>query len=300
MMRYLYILFFLITIPNLNGKTTYPGLNTFTSSVDLSLGGSGFLYGSSLSTKVNPAITYKNKKISTSLIRYPAQITSENIGIEFPLKKGSGSLSIFHITYGAFQGYDEVAEKTSKYISQDLSIRGSYSKSLKKVPIYFGLSTRLFRSSLNKMNNYFIDISFGSILLLNKNNFKLGCSIHHIGKQIYTDSNIDNSVQLVFSTSKKLNYLPLQVYIDYSKKEKVINDEIFIGGRLSANKKIKINFGTSIRKLTQNLEQSLTRSILGNTGFGFSYKLSTVVINYGSFFYSNGVLIHSLGVGVPF
>ena len=299
-MIYLYIISFIIMIPNLNGKTTYPGLSTFTSSVDLSLGGSGFLFGSSLSTKVNPAITYKNKKISTSLIRYPAQITSENIGIEFPIRKGSGSVSIFHITYGTFQGYNEVAEKTSKYISQDLSIRGSYSKSAKKLPIRFGLSTRIFRASLKKMNNYFIDISFGSILILDKSNLKLGFSIHHIGKQIYNDSNVDNSVQSVFSTSKKLNYLPVEVFIDYSKKEKSIKDEFFIGGILSANENIKINFGTSTRKLTQNLEQSLARTIMGNTGFGFSYKLNTVVINYGSFMYSNGVLIHSLGVGIPF
>ena len=298
-MKHLYFLIFL-TIPILNGETTYPGLNSFTSSVELSLAGSGFLYASSISTKLNPAVKHKKKIISTSLISYPAQITSENIGIEFPLKKGSGSLSVFHITYGDFQGYNEIAEKTFKYSSQDLSIRGSYSRLAKKTPIRYGFSTQLFKSSLSKENNYFIEVSFGSILILDKNNFKLGFSIHHFGKQIYNDSNIDNSAQLVFSTSKKLNYLPAEIFIDYSKKGKSVKDEIFIGGRLSPNKKIKINFGTSKRKFTQNLEQTLTKSILGDTGFGFSFEFNNVVINYGSFIYNNGVLIHSLGAEIPF
>lgn len=298
-MSYIYFLFLLIMIPNLNGKTAYPGFNIFTSSVDLSLGGSGFLIGSSISTKLNPGIKHENKIISTSLIRYPAQITSENIGIGIPLKEGSAALSIFHITYGVFQGYNELAEKTSKYISQDLSIRVSYSKSFKKLPVQYGLGTQLFRSSLNGINNYFVDISFGSILKLDKNNTKLGCSIHHIGNHIYNDSGIESSIQLVFSISKNLNYLPVEVFIDYIKKGKRKNDEFFIGGRLSANKKLKINFGTSTRKLTQNLEQSLSQSILGDTGFGFSYTINTVVINYGSFIYNNGFLIHSLGIEIP-
>ena len=69
---------------------------------------------------------------------------------------------------------------------------------------------------------------------------------------------------------------------------------------MSPNKKIKINFGTSKRKFTQNLEQTLTKSILGDTGFGFSCEFNNVVINYGSFIYNNGVLIHSLGAEIPF
>ena len=126
----IYILLFLIKISNLHGETSYPGLSIFTSSFDLSLGGSGFLFGSSISTKVNPAIKLKNNIISTSLVRYPAQITSENIGVEFPFINGGASLSILHVTYGTFQGYNEKAEKESRYTSQDLAIRGSFSNQL--------------------------------------------------------------------------------------------------------------------------------------------------------------------------
>lgn len=299
-MKYYHIITFIIVTTSLIAKSSYPGLHIFTSSNDLSLGGSGLLYGSSISSKINPGVNFTDKIISTSLTKFPAQITSENIGVGFPFKKGSGSISIFHVTYGTFQGYNELAEKTSNYTSQDLSLRGSYSKLAKKLPLRFGFSTQLLRSSLSKLENYYISISIGSIFILSKDNLKLGFSVHNLGKQLNNNFDMDNEVELVFSILKKLNYLPLQVFVDFSNKRESSSTEIFIGGCLSPKETIKINFGTSTRKLTQNTKQSLGKSILGNTGFGFSYRLSNAIINYGSFFYNNGVLIHSLGLEIPF
>ena len=105
---------------------------------------------------------------------------------------------------------------------------------------------------------------------------------------------------MIFSTLKKLNYLPIEVFIDFSNNFESTENEVFIGGSLTYNDKINLNFGTSVRKITQNLKQSFLQIFLGDTGYGFSYKVNKVVINYGSFIYSNGILVHSLEIGIPF
>ena len=298
-MKYFHILVFYIFLSLLKSETGFPGLSVFTSSSDLSLGGSGYLNQSLLSSKINPAVGFPNY-FSTSLVRYPASITSENMGISFPFKSGSGSILIKHLSYGTFQGYDDFAQETSKYSAQDLSLKGSYSKLLNGIPLRAGLSFQLLHSSLNNNELYLLSFSYGAIFLIKKTNLKIGVSIHELGSQRFTSKEIYISPKTVFSISKKLNHLPFELLLDFSRSNKKRDRELFLGGIFTVNKRFEINFGTSSRKLSQDIKQSLITSIVGATGLGFSYQINTLTMGYGSFVYNNGVIIHGLEIGIPF
>ena len=49
-----------------------------------------------------------------------------------------------------------------------------------------------------------------------------------------------------------------------------------------------ISFGSSSQKITQNINQSFMKTILGATGFGLSYDTDLIIIQYGNYFYGTG------------
>ena len=297
--------FFICYIYILNGlsyvqaETSYPSFDIFTSSGDLSLGGSGYLNATSLSSKINPASKFSRKIFSTSILKYPALITSENIGLTLPIKSWSRTLSIRHVTYGTFQGYDEYLEKTKKYTSNELWLAGTLSKKIEGIPLRFGSSAQIFRSSLSNKEVYLLDFSFGTILEFKKNEIKIGFSVHQLGKSLFKKAKGSLSNKIVFSTSKRLKHLPFQLLIDLIKSGDESKMELFFGGILDLNNEIKFKFGTSSRKMKYDINQSVSNSILGATGFGFSYNLNSLIIGYGSFIYVNGIIIHGLEIGIP-
>jgi len=97
-------------------KTGYPALHIFTSSVPLSMAGAGYLHSSPISSKMNPS-SQSEKSFSASLIKYPASITSQSAGAQFPFLHGNLSKSIKYISYGIFQGYTDYAEPIGTYSS---------------------------------------------------------------------------------------------------------------------------------------------------------------------------------------
>ena len=84
----IYLKLFSIIIPFSSGaysETSFPGMDIFTSSASLSMGGAGYLKPSPLSSNINPSI-YGGKIFSASIIKYPAGIASQNVGISLLFK----------------------------------------------------------------------------------------------------------------------------------------------------------------------------------------------------------------------
>ena len=63
-------------------------MDIFTSSSNISMGGAGYLKPSPLSSNINPSI-YGGKLFSASIIKYPAGIASQNIGISLLFKNNT-------------------------------------------------------------------------------------------------------------------------------------------------------------------------------------------------------------------
>ena len=276
-------------------KTGYPALHIFTSSVPLSMAGAGYLHSSSISSKMNPS-SQSGRSFSASLIKYPASITSQSAGAQFPFFDGNLSMSINYISYGIFQGYTDFAEPIGTYSSADSWLGVSFSRRVLSLPIYWGVRSKFYSSLYNDSKIRLATLSTGAHLMLNKYKVNLGISIHDLGKQL-KGPKLDLSPQLLLSLSKELINLPLTLYVDFIPYNENKNLEMFIGGNFNVGKNFQLRAGSSTRKIEHNIKKGMTQSILGSTGMGFGYRNKSVFCHYGFYIYGTTALIQGLEIG---
>ena len=292
-LRYKIIILFLLY--PIVAKTGYPALDVFTSSIHLSMAGAGYLHSSPVSAKNNPSLLF-NKSFSASLIKYPASISAQSAGLQFPFKNGGGSVSLHNISYGTFQGYDEDAQFTGVYSSSDTWLRTSYRRKILLAPIYCGVSSSLYSSSYYAHKVRLVTFALGLHIKLSQHGTVLGISAHNFGKQ-FEGAKVDFLPQFLLSISKKLTHLPLTLYSDlisYSKTKKL---DFFIGSDFKINKNINIRAGSSTRKVSHNTNRGLMSSVLGASGIGFGYQNETIFIHYGIFMHGTTAFVQGLEIG---
>ena len=293
-LRYKIINLFLFC--SLVAKTGYPALDIYTSSIHLSMAGAGYLHSSPVSVKNNPSSVFE-RSFSASLIKYPASISAQSAGLQFPFKNGGGSVSLHNISYGTFQGYDEDAQFTGAYSSSDTWFRTSYRSKILLTPIYYGVSSSFYSSSYNAHKVRLITFALGLHIKLSQYNTVLGVSAHNFGKQI-EGAKVDFLPQALFSISKKLTHLPLTLYSDlisYSQTKKL---DLFIGSDFKINKNVNMRAGSSTRKVTHNTNRGLMSSLLGASGIGFGYKSENIFIHYGFFIHGTTAFVQGLEIGI--
>ncbi len=292
-LRYKIIILFLLY--PIVAKTGYPALDVFTSSIHLSMAGAGYLHSSPVSAKNNPSLLF-NKSFSASLIKYPASISAQSAGLQFPFKNGGGSVSLHNISYGTFQGYDEDAQFTGAYSSSDTWLSTSYRRKILLTPIYYGVSSSFYSSSYYAHKVRLVTFALGLHIKLSQHGTALGISAHNFGKQ-FEGAKVDFLPQFLLSISKKLTHLPLTLYSDlisYSKTKKL---DFFIGSDFKINKNINIRAGSSTRKVSHNANRGLMSSVLGASGIGFSYQNETIFIHYGIFMHGTTAFVQGLEIG---
>ena len=297
-MYYSFVFILLLLLYPSRADTGYPGFDVFTSSAQLGLGGAGFLNPSSISSKMNPASTNKDRMFTTSIIQYPASITSQSAGLSLPWMNGTGSASIRHISYGTFHGYNDDAQPTKTYKSGDIWLQGAYSRPLVDIPLQFGIKTQFYSSSLEDYSIKVLEFSVGGIVYFEKAKGTLGLSIHQIGKGFSSNAVGILLPKTVLSGSKKLTHLPLTLFIDALPSRMISEAELFIGGIFKVNNVMQIRWGTSTRKGDHNIQQGLLQSILGASGFGVSYAMGPTLIHYSTYIYGTGVVIQGLEIGI--
>jgi len=285
---------FIIYSSLLFSETSFPGMQLFSSSMHLSMGGAGYLKSSASSFNINPA-AFEGTVFSASMIKYPASISNQNAGIIVPISNyGFGNFSITHISYGAFEGYDQDAKSTGSYNSSDTKISTSYSKGFSHLPFTIGIGSNIYFSNYSNHNLKIITLSSGLCLKLEKQKTLLGISIHDFGKNI-SRYKIELAPKLVISSAKELKYLPLKVFMDLISEDSS-KLTVFLGGEFNINDKLQFRLGSSTRKFDQNIEEDFFRSIGGATGIGFGYDTKTAMIHYGVFMYGTGALIHGIDI----
>lgn len=286
-----FIIFFLFSI--LNGKSILPSLHSWFSAIELSTAGGGSLIISPTSRINNPANSIFRKSFSTSLILYPAEIQAQSLAVTYPLEKKIIFVGINHISYGAFKGYDENAIPTNNYNSNDTWIKLGYSTKPGIKNINYGFSTQIYFSNL--ANYYYSGILFsgGFIWQMKKHNLNIGLSIEDMMFDFNSYNNI-SSMRYIFGIKKKLNYLPLEISIDYLFLNNNMNKDLFISGCFKINNKVNFYLGTSSRKNTQNTEISILNSILGASGIGFNYGDDKILFGYGLYFYGTGGYVNGM------
>ena len=280
-------------------SNVYGNRNSFTSPSCFSMGGAGSLLLSANAQIKNPAVFNKYRSITTSIVKYPALISSQSLNINFPLDNIAFSSSLKHISYGVFKGYNEYGEDIGSYRSAETWIDGYISKKMNHYPIFLGSSLTLKSGTFSSLNIKTFSTSIGAIGYFKNKNNAVGFSINQIGLKLLDNQSSYTIPNIIIGSSKKLRYLPAIIYFDLL-IEKKHNIEVFSGTSFTFNERIKVLVGSSTRKIDQNTSQGLFRSILGSTGFGFIYDFNQILVQYGFYYYGVGVRVDGLNIGIRF
>ena len=286
----------------LNGDTISPSLYSWFSASKLSQAGGGNLNMSPNSRSANPANLSLSRSFSTSFVLYPAGIQAQSVSLLIPQSNRLITVAINHISYGTFKGYDENAIPTNNYSSSDTWMRLGYSRLSKNLPISYGISNQLYFSKLGQYSSTIFYLSLGAIWNIKKYKTNIGLSIDDISINISPINNVTEKSPLRYNigVSKKLEYLPLKISVDYLSINNKKNKDYFISGIFSLPKNLSFIWGTSTRKLSQNIKESVIKTILGSSGVGINYKDNGIIIGYGLYFYGTGGWTNGLDLSINF
>ena len=286
----------------LNGDTISPSLYSWFSASKLSQAGGGNLNMSPNSRSANPANLSLSRSFSTSFVLYPAGIQAQSVSLLIPQSNRLITVAINHISYGTFKGYDENAIPTNNYSSSDTWMRLGYSRLSKNLPISYGISNQLYFSKLGQYSSTIFYLSLGAIWNIKKYKTNIGLSIDDISINISPINNVTEKSPLRYNigVSKKLEYLPLKISVDYLYINNKKNKDYFISGIFSLPKNLSFIWGTSTRKLSQNIKESVIKTILGSSGVGINYKDNGIIIGYGLYFYGTGGWTNGLDLSINF
>jgi hypothetical protein len=260
------------------------------------MGGAGYLKPSPLSSNINPSIS-GGKVFSASIIKYPAGIASQNIGISLLFKNNTfGKFSINNISYGTFEGYNENLISTGTYSASDTKISASYGRIILRLPIKLGVQSSFYYSNYGDYTFNIFSFSTGLSFKAIEERFTLGMSIHNLATSS-RDLVVDLHPRLVISGSKKLKYLPLSLFLDLT-SENSSDLTLFIGGEFDINKNFQFRLGSSNRKFNQNIKKDIFSSVIGASGFGFGYKKKDILINYSIYMFGTGAFSQSMEINI--
>ena len=277
-------------------ETAFPGLDIFTSSANVSMGGAGYLKPSPLSSNINPSIS-EGRVFSASIIKYPAGIAGQNIGISLLFKNNTfGKFSINNISYGTFEGYNENLIPTGTYSASDTKISASYGRRMFGLPIKVGVQSSFYFSNYEDYTFNIFSFSTGLSFRAKEEKFTLGMSLHDLATSS-RDLVVDLNPRLVISGSKKLKYLPLSLFLDLT-SENNSDLTLFIGGEFDINKNFQFRLGSSNRKFNQNIRKDIFSSVIGASGFGFGYKKKDILINYSIYMFGTGAFSQSMEINI--
>jgi len=294
---YLRLFSFIVLFPSsVFSETSFPGMDIFTSSANISMGGAGYLKPSPLSSNINPSI-YGGKVFSASIIKYPAGIASQNIGVSFLFNNNTfGKFSISNISYGTFEGYSENLIYTGTYSASDTKISASYGKGILRLPIKLGVQSSFYLSNYGDYSFNIFSFSTGFSFKAEEQKFILGMSIHNLATSS-SDLVVDLHPRLVISGSKKLKYLPLSLFLDLT-SEGSSDLTVFIGGEFNINKNLQFRLGSSNRKFNQNIKKDIFSSVIGASGFGFGYEKKDILINYSIYLFGTGAVSQGMEINI--
>ena len=262
------------------------------------MGGAGYLKPSPLSSNINPSI-YGDKLFSASIIKYPAGIASQNIGVSFLFKNNTfGKFSINNVSYGIFEGYDENLIYTGTYSASDTKISAFYGKRILRLPIQLGIQSSFYLSNYEGYTFNIFSFSTGFSFRVKEQNFTFGMSMHNFATSLSSsDLVVYLHPKLVISGSKKLKHLPLNLFLDLT-SENSSDLTVFIGGEFDINKNLQISLGSSNRKFNQNIKKDIFSSVIGASGFGLGYKKKYILINYSIYMFGTGALSQSMEINL--
>ena len=282
-----------------NGQSGYQGLNSWYSSVTVSLGGGGTLLNIQEADRQNPAVLGRadNQKYILETVRYPANVNSKHIGWIFPKNKRIYSFHYRQMDYGRFDGYDEDGNPLGSYNSNDTWFSSSISS--QHGVLSYGMSAGLFHSRLGSKKSIIMVSSFGGLISLRKQNMEFGIALKNQGiilKKFNSEENLP--LFCMMSVSKKLAYLPLKLNLDIEFMSDIPEPTLYLSGKFTLSESVFLRWGINLEKFNQQIESGVTKDLITGTGIGLGFKSGKYSIESGGYFYNPGNWILGISVGI--
>jgi len=280
MKKYLLLaIIILVTAFNIKAQNTYDFLR-----LDMSAR-AGALAGSFVSNNDDPEVIFYNpaglellndNPVSFSFVKHLLDINLASLAYSTELEGiGRFGAAIKYINYGTFKGFDENASSTGDFGAGEVAFILGYANQLDE-NFYYGSNIKFIYSSIEKYSSTALALDLGLHYAVPSQQINIGFSILNIGSQMsyYINTKEDLPLDFVFGISKRLEYLPVRLSLDFHKlnEERDNFSERFkaftVGAEFTLSKVLRLRFGYDNEKRTE-LKVGTFAGIAGfNVGFG--------------------------------
>jgi len=259
------------------------------------------LAGSYVSNSDDPNVIFYNPAGINSLEGMPVSFSYvkylSGLGINlagFSMSKdfegiGRFATGISYINYGNFEGKDEYGADTKDFSVGEVAFLLGYGNSLDE-NFYYGANAKFIYSSFAEASSSALALDLGLQYIFPEQLINIGFSILNIGGQMssYFDTKEDLPLDMRLGISKRLEHLPLRVYLSFNKLNE--DDGKFsdrfktftIGAEFNLSKVLRLRLGYDNEK-RKELKIGTTAGLAGFnigvgaviSGYNFDYAYSS-------------------------
>jgi hypothetical protein len=269
----------------IGGKGVYNFLTVPVNARATALGGSAIhFYDDDLNVAFqNPAALnhQMHKKIIFNYINHFADANFFQAGYSHSFGKiGQFMGGIQGYNYGKFEGYDDLANRTSTFYAEDYAINLGYAYAIEK-NAKFGINVKTILSNYEKYRSYGSAIDFGFLYYDSTSNLAFGVVLKNVGVQwkSYAGKKEKLHPEMQVGISKKLNNAPFGVSLvydqvqewdlSYTDPDNPIETFDPISGTVKRKSKAAIITDRLLRHIILGGEIYFTKNLIGRVGFNF-------------------------------
>lgn len=281
----------------LSSDHTYSQSNTIYNFLKLDVGARASALGGSYITGTNdvnsifynPAAlsTINTSQASIGFFKYLLDINSGNISYTQRYKDaGYFGAGIRYINYGSFEKFNEQSVNVGTFSANELALSLGYSNMYKN-NFHYGINLKLIYSKIDDFSSSAIAADLGMLYTIKETNWDFALSLLNAGVQLseYGSVKEDLPLDLSIGVSKKLEHLPLKVFLEFADLTQE-SDNFFdnfknlsVGGEFTLSDYVKFRIGYNNGE-RQSLETGSSLGIAGfSTGIGVNF-LDDYTIDY--------------------
>jgi hypothetical protein len=290
-------------------QNTYEFLRLDMNARTAALGGS-FVSGSDDANIIfyNPAgiSMLQDNPISFSFLSHLMDINSFSLAYSTEIQElGRFGAAIKYINYGEFDGKDEFGAETGTFSANEGALVLGYSNQL-DVNFFYGANVKFIYSGISDRNSTALAVDVGLHYNIPSQLMNFGIAFQNIGGQLtqYFETKEKLPFDISLGMSKRLEHLPLRLYLDFHKLNEDRNDffERFqafsLGAEFTLSKALRLRAGYENEKR----KELKIGSFAGLAGFnaGLGIVISDYKFDYG--FSSLGAIgaLHRISLATAF
>lgn len=253
-------------------------------------------------------------RASFHYMRFPGKVNWGSMAYQWePSYGGQLAVGMQFVSYGQFEGFDELGVSTGDFSAQEFVLQVGYSR---KCGVFtYGLTAKFLGSVLESYQAYAFAFDFGVSYQHPSEDLRLGLVVRNLGFPInaYLEAQkLSLPQDIRFGASFKPKYMPLRFHWTVrnlnSQEQFISRDSQSFGSRAfekmvwavevlpSPNFSIQLGYNQLIRR---EFEGSTSSGAAGFSG-GFSFRVKSFELSYGRTFYQIAGASNLFGVTTSF